>query len=395
MSYFLDAARHGFHSSKRAAAVTVAGLVAGLALTAPTAPAVAAAGPVTTPPTASDTPGMQRALDQLVEDGAPGALLYSYDKGKVTALQSGLADIASGTPMVPGSSYRIGSQTKTYVATAVLQLVAQDRVHLGDPVSRYLPRLLAGHPRITVRQLLNHTSGLYEFNDDPRVLAPYLEGDLGHVWTPRHLVRIALSHKPVARPGTAYHYANTNYVLAGLMVQAVTGRGLGDVLRDRVFSKAHLDATTFTKARTLPSPASHGYVELPGDKQPTDITSLYPYPWASGATVSTAPDVARFYRHLLSGRVLPQRLMAAMRTTVDASGEDGPGTRYGLGLERFRTPCGAAWGHGGNFPGYVTYVYSSPSGGRQTVLMVNEDPSSLPRTFGPVFLRLLNQAYCR
>jgi len=134
---------------------------------------------------------------------------------------------------------------------------------------------------------------------------------------------------------------------------------------------------------------------FPGDDQPTDITSLYPYPWASGATVSTAPDVARFCRHLLSARVLPQRLMAAMRTTVDASGEDGPGTRHGLGLQRFRTPCGDAWGHGGNYAGYITYVYSSPSGSRQTVLMLNEDPSSLPRTFGPVFLRLLNQAYCR
>lgn len=381
-------------TSKRAAVLAVAALVSGLALTAPTASAVAEVGSVRPSRTTSDTPALQRALDQLVEDGAPGALLYTYDKGTVAELQSGLADITSAAPMVGESSYRIGSQTKTYVATAVLQLAAHDRVHLGDPVSRYLPRLLAEHPRITVRQLLNHTSGLYEFNDDPRVLAPYFEGDLGHVWTPRNLVRIALSHQPVARPGTAYHYSNTNYVLAGLMVQAITGRGLGHVLRGRVFSKAHLEATTFTKARTLPTPAAHGYVELPGAKQPTDITSLFPYPWASGATVSTAPDVARFYRHLLSGRMLPQRLMAAMRTTVDASSEEGPGARYGLGLQRFRTPCGAAWGHGGNFPGYVTYVYSSPSGGRQAVLMVNEDPSSLPARVGPGFLRLLDQAYC-
>src|SRR5439155_18391394 len=137
------------------------------------------------------------ALDELVADGAPGALLYTYDSGRVTALHSGLADTDAGTPMDPQDRYRIGSLTKTYVSTAVLQLVAKHRVHLGDPASRYLPRLLAGGPRVTVRQLLNHTSGVYDFNDDPRVVAPYLNGDLGHVWTPRRLVHIALSNEPV------------------------------------------------------------------------------------------------------------------------------------------------------------------------------------------------------
>jgi D-alanyl-D-alanine carboxypeptidase len=234
---------------------------------------------------------------------------------------------------------------------------------------------------------------LFDFNNDPRVLAPYLNRHLGHVWTPRRLVRIALSNKPLARPGAAYHYSNTNYLVAGLVVQSVTGHRLGDVLRHRVFSRAHLTETTFGRSRMLPEPVAHGYFAFSGNR-PTDITSLYPYPWASGAAVSTAPDVARFYRHLLSGRLLPRRLMAEMRTTVDASNEDGPGAAYGLGLEHFSTPCGAAWGHGGNFPGYVTYVYSSPSGSRQVVLLVNEDPSSLAPTVGSGFIRLLNRAYC-
>jgi D-alanyl-D-alanine carboxypeptidase len=166
------------------------------------------------------------------------------------------------------------------------------------------------------------------------------------------------------------------------------------VLRHRVFAQAHLGATTFTSARTLPAPAAHGYFTFEAGEAPTDITPLYPYPWASGAAVSTAPDVARFYRHLLSGRLLPRGLMRAMRTTVDASAEEGPGTAYGLGLERFTTSCGPAWGHGGNFPGYVTYVYSSPSGGRQTVLLLNEDPQSLAPAVGRVFMRLLDEAYC-
>jgi D-alanyl-D-alanine carboxypeptidase len=279
------------------------------------------------------------------------------------------------------------------VSTAVLDLVAKHRVRLQDPVRRYLPGFLNGGPPVTIRQLLNHTSGLYEFNDDPRVLAPYLEGDLEHVWTPQQLVRIALTHDSVSAPGAAYHYSNTNYLLAGLVVQAVTGHRLGEVLRHRVFSRAHLRSTTFTTSTTLPVPAARGYFTFSGD-QSTDITSLYPYPWASGAAVSTAPDVARFYRRLLSGDLLPGRLLSTMRTTVDASAEDGAGTGYGLGLERFPTPCGPAWGHGGNFPGYITFVYSSPSGGRQTVLLLNEDPESLAPKVGRGFIHLLNAAYC-
>lgn len=377
-------------SKARRTAVSVVGaLVAGLLIGAPALPASAVEVP-----SDSGTPALQRALDQLVEGGAPGAVLYSVDRGHVTALQSGVINLADGTPMPPDARYRIGSLTKTYVSTAVLRLVARDRLRLDDPASRYLPHLLAGRPRITVRQLLDHTSGVFDFNEDPRVLAPYLDGDLGHVWTPRALVRIALSHDTVDAPGAAYHYSNTNYVLAGLMVQAVTGHRLGDVLRRSVFARAHLRATTFTPSTTLPAPAVHGYFVLSGD-EPTDITPLYPYPWASGSAVSTAPDVARFYRRLLSGRLLPRRLMAAMRATVDASGEDGPGTAYGLGIERFPTPCGPAWGHGGNFPGYVTYVYSSPNGSRQTVLMLNEDPASLAPTVGPAFVELLDRAYCR
>ena len=295
--------------------------------------------------------------------------------------------------MGPQDHYRIGSLTKTYVSTAVLDLVAKHRIRLQDPVRRYLPGFLNGGPRVTIRQLLNHTSGLYEFNDDPRVLAPYLEGDLEHVWTPQQLVRIALTHDSVSAPGAAYHYSNTNYLLAGLVVQAVTGRRLGEVLAPSGLLAGAPRSTTFTTSTTLPAPAAHGYFTFSGD-QPTDITSLYPYPWASGAAVSTAPDVARFYRRLLSGDLLPGRLLSMMRTTVDASAEDGAGTAYGLGLERFPTPCGPAWGHGGNFPGYVTYVYSSPSGGRQTVLLLNEDPATLPPKVGRGFMQLLNAAYC-
>ncbi len=390
-------ARGWLRGSRRTAPLVAAALVAGLALVAPAASAVTAERPAVAPRATTDTARMQQALDQIVAAGVPGALLYTYDKGQETQLQSGLADLAAGTPMGPSTTYRVGSQTKTYVSTAVLQLVARHRIRLDAPARRYLPGLLARVPHVTVRQLLNHTSGIYEFNEDPRVLAPYFAGDLGHVWKPRQLVRIALSNEPVSKPGGAYSYSNTNYVLLGLMIQQVTHRPLGDVLRGGVFAQAALDSTTFTTSRTLPAPAAHGYYVAEGDaaRDFTDLTSLYPYPGASGAGVSTAPDVARFYRHLLSRQMLPPHLMAAMMTTNDSSAEDGPGTAYGLGLQSFQTRCGTAWGHGGNFPGYITYVYSSPHGSRQVVLTLNEDPMSLPKKkIGPVFMQLLDQAYC-
>lgn len=345
-----------------------------------------------TPPPSPRTAGLQQALDQLVNAGAPGALLYTYDEGRVTQLQSGLSDVAAKTPMGPEDRFRVGSLTKSYVSTMVLDLVSQDRLRLTDAVNRYLPGMFADKPRITIQQLLNHTSGIYEHNDDPRVLAPYFAGHLGHVWTPRQLVRIAMSHPLVAPPGAAFHYSNTNYIIAGLIVRAASGRSLAHQLRSELFRPAKLHATTFTSSRRLPAPAVHGYFSIDGDEL-SDITSLYPYPWASGAAVATASDVAAFYRHLLSGQLLPPRLVGAMKKTV-SSAAIGAGTAYGLGLMSFTTRCGKAWGHGGNFPGYVAYALSTPDGSRQAVLLVNADPASVSPVVGRGFTRLLNEAYC-
>ena len=208
----------------------------------------------------------------MVEHGAAGALLYTYDHGHVTELQSGLADIAAERPMGPQDRYRIGSLTKTYVSTAVLQLVAEHRVDLAAPVSRYLPGLMGGAPRLTIRQLLNHTSGLYEFNDDPRVLAPYLAG------RPRARVVAASARpsrpdpRPGLPPGSEYHYSNTNYLLAGLVVQAVTGHRLADVLAHRVFAPARADGDDLHAVADVARPCGTRVLRLPG-RRPADATS--------------------------------------------------------------------------------------------------------------------------
>src|SRR5262249_33199760 len=142
-------------------------------------------------------------------------------------------------------------------------------------------------------------------------------------------------------------------------------------------------------------PDAHGYYRL--DKPPTaDITGLSPYPWAAGAIVATASDVADFYRALLSGRLLRPTSLRAIETTVSEGNfpTDIRGSRYGLGLERSPTPCGIAWGHGGNFPGYYVYALSSTNGERQVVLSINQDPHSLAKRANSLYMQLLIRAYC-
>ena len=330
------------------------------------------------------TSAARPSLRPLVAAGAPGTILLTRHGGATSERAARLR---------PGDSFRIGSLTKTYVAAVVLQLAGERRLSLDDPVTKYLPGIVPRADEITIRELLGHTSGLPDFDGLPAVLQPYLDGDLGYVWAPRDLIALATAQPPTAAPGAAFAYSNTNYLVAGLIVEAVTGRPLGDVLRDRIFRPLHLRHSALALRGTSPRPSAHGYSVPPGAAR-LDVTALTPYSWAAGAIVSTAVDVATFYRALLAGRVVPPALLKAMLGTVPDPNGDLPGQRYGLGIARFPTKCGVAWGHNGDTPGYVVYALSSREGGRQAVLLVNEDAESLPQGTGHVFLDVLTRAYC-
>ncbi|HEY6891345.1 MAG TPA: serine hydrolase domain-containing protein [Solirubrobacter sp.] len=344
-------------------------------------------------PAASHAAGLQKDLDRLVAKGAPGAVLSVRHGDHTQQLASGLADRDAGTKMRPSHRVRIASLTKTYTATVVLQLVGEHRLALSDSVEQRLPGLVPNGAGITVRQLLHHTSGIADFELDPAVLEPYLAGDLDHRWAPRDLVKIAVSHPPLFTPGTRYAYSNTNYVLLGLIAEAVTGHPLEQELRARIFTPLRLRATSFPDAAAMPAPFAHGYRVF--DQPPaTDITGLNPYPWAAGAMVATAHDAARFYEALLGGRLLDRRLLREMKTTVENPGGDFKGQRYGLGLESFPTHCGVAWGHNGDIPGFLTYAFASAGGRDVAVLTVNQDAHSLPPGAGEAFYALIEKAYC-
>jgi D-alanyl-D-alanine carboxypeptidase len=337
---------------------------------------------------------LQAALDRLVAAGAPGAVLYDRHGGHTVRLASGVADMAEGRPMRVNDRFRGASQMKSFTATVVLQLVQEGRLGLDDMVDDLLPGVIphgygAG---VTVRHLLLHNSGLFDFGDDPRVLAPYLAGDLGYVWTPQALLDLAFEHEPLFPPGTRFSYSDTGYFLAAYVVEAVTGRPFNRELRDRILRPLGLRDTSLPTVSEMAGQHAHGYIVLGDPPADFDVTELYPFSWAAGGLTTTVDDSARFYRALFRGRLLGPALMREMKQTIEVTDADLP-SRSGLGVQRW-TPCGVAWGHSGNAPGYLVYTWISPDTRHETVLMLNEDPMSLEPAAGSAFFELLNRAYC-
>jgi D-alanyl-D-alanine carboxypeptidase len=254
------------------------------------------AAPAATPTDAT----LQKALDEVVAAGAPGAILYVRNGTRATRLASGLAVVAGNVRARPTDRFRIGSVTKTFVSTAVLQLVEEGKVGLDDTVEQLLPGKLRGGSGITVRQLLQQMSGLHDYLADPKIFKPYLAGRIGFVWTPQRLLAVANGQGRDFDPGARWEYSNTNYLVLGLIVEAVTGNSLATELRRRVFDRAGLRSTTFDVRPTIAGRHMHGYYPLA--KRLTDLSVLSPTAaWAAGAITSTAEDVARFYRALLQG----------------------------------------------------------------------------------------------
>jgi D-alanyl-D-alanine carboxypeptidase len=359
----------------------VVAMAVGALLVAPAraAPASAPSGHQRTlgpAPQRIDPNELQRLLDQVVAAGAPGAAALVRDEHGVQRAASGLADLRTGRPMRPGLNYRVASVTKPFVATVVLQLVAEGRLSLSDTVERWLPGILPYGDQVSIRQLLNNTSGVPEYLPEP-LLALY-ESRQGRFrsWAPRELVALVADQPPLFPPGTTYSYSNTNYVLAGLIVEAATGRTLGQELTRRIIRPLRLGDTFFPVNRPdIPGRNAHGYSLPLGDQGPVldgpllDFTVYNPsLAWAAGNLVSDLGDLTRFFRALLGGRLLSPGLLAEMTTTVPI----GQGAGYGLGLLVLETPCGRLIGHDGGIPGFITIVLSTQDGRRQFGVMVNQ-----------------------
>lgn len=319
---------------------------------------------------------LQRDLDAIRNEGAVGVQARVTRDGEVLVATSGVADVQTREPVPENGRYRIASTTKTFVATVVLQLVGEGRLSLDDTVEDHLPGVVhgGGHDgrAITVRDLLQHTSGIYDYNNDEvwnpfNALESFEERRFDH-YEPEELVAVAMRHPPIFEPGTAWSYSNTNYVLVGMIIESVTGNPWWEEVRNRIIEPLGLVQTTVGNDAQMPEPHARGYYQFPDGGPLVDVTLLDPSAGdAGGAIISTPEDVTRFFSALLGGELLNPELLAEMQDSVP----EGDG-RYGLGLGWGPLSCGGGyWRHGGAVPGYLSFEGFSEDGNRGVVLSVS------------------------
>lgn len=356
-----------------------------------------------TTPAHADNAGAVAALQDGADQGAaadyPGVVGALRDGNTVTNVAAGHSINGSSAPADPTSKYRIGSNTKLYTSTVVLQLEAEGKLSIDDTVAKYLPNAVHSNgydgSTITIRQLLNHTSGLPEY-DKYNVLPGislgwwYYYNDLRpYHYTPQNLVDTAL----LVKPGPGEHkwsYANTNYILAGMIIQAVTGHDPSVEIQNRIITPLGLAGTSFPTSDTdMSGNFLHGW-RLNADGSRSDVSaSNVELFWSAGAMISTAQDQAAFVSALLRGTLLPPAQMAELKTTVVQDPAQ-PDYTYGLGLTRVvLSECGnkVAWAHGGNILGYHNKWYASEDGTKVAVLAGNENHGSEADTTGQIALR--------
>lgn len=303
--------------------------------------------------------GLREALNQVVAVGNPGVIAYAKRGTRRWQLAAGVSDLATGRPAQPGDRWRIFSNTKSFVSTVLLQLEGERRLSLDDTVERWLPGVVRGNGndgrKITVRQLLNNTSGIWDPNDGT---------DRGGR-PPRAEIAVAMTHPPLFPPGTRWDYSNVNYLLAGLVIEAVTQHRADLEIRRRIIEPLGLHHTSFPlDDPRIPGPHLHGY-----DMSAHDVTGFNPAgEWTAGAMISTTTDLARFDAALFGGQLLrPAQQRELLNTALDSG--------YGLGVQRETVNCPGVkvtvWETDGGGPGFTSISMTSTDATRQLVLVAN------------------------
>jgi D-alanyl-D-alanine carboxypeptidase len=367
-------------------------LTAGLAAAAATAFAMtsstvtAAAGVATTPARhVYRQQDLQRDLARITATGVPGVLADVHIGGRQLRGTSGVANLDRRTPVSANGFFRIGSNTKTFLSVVVLQLAAEHRLSLNNTVGHWLPGVVHGNGNdgavITIRELLQHTSGLHNYTDDLQAqitsVKAYRELEF-HQFSRMDLLKIALAHKPYFAPGAGWHYSNTNYILLGMIVEKVTHRPWASVVTRRIAGPLGLHHTFApgTSVR-LPRPHATGYLFFSRNVRIDTTAENMSWARSAGGLISNAADLTRFWQAIGRGTLLGPAQRQEMQRTVPADAGDAasvPGSRYGLGIFRIPLTCGGFyWSHEGDVPGYNTIGAVSPDGRKTVVLSLNSN----------------------
>jgi D-alanyl-D-alanine carboxypeptidase len=382
----------GSHRSRAmAAALALAVGVGGVVVAGPASgEGRADSGSAVSPPR---TRQLTEVADEAMAAGVPGVIVRVNDgHGPVENIVRQAPWSVADHKLGANDEFRMGSNTKTITATLVLQLVARHRVALDDPIEKWLPGAVPDGGNITVRMLLNHTSGLADYAYDPEALE-LMTGLRTDQPTARQLLAVGTKLPVLFAPGKGWSYNNTGYIALGLLLEKVTGHSVADLVQQRIAGPLGLRHTYLSTdapnpadgrfahgyepdaahlASILPPglPAGFGFVGPTHDER-VDVTAInQSWDGAAGAIVSTTSDWARFDSALMSGRLFPKSLLAQMQVTVQEDAANGLNRYYGLGLEEVRTPCGTVWGHDGALPGYRSDNYTDQSG-RRTVSVLS------------------------
>ncbi|WP_410566242.1 serine hydrolase domain-containing protein [Amycolatopsis sp. cmx-4-61] len=362
---------------------------------------LAFAGPIPTAQAETHGDAIQQRMDKLVGvDRHPGALAAVRDRrGSTRSYTAGIGDLRTSANVPANGRVRIGSASKMFASVVVLQLVGEGKVELDASIETYLPGLVRGRGidagKITVRQLLQHNSGLPDYTDSMfKTMGDFFPYQ--HVYLePRELVDLANAAE--GRPsGGGWSYSNTNYVLAGLIAQRVTGRPFNELVTTRVIQRIGLRDTYVPGVgeEGIRGPHPSGYQRDPATEKLVDFTQMDPsWGWGAGQLISTPGDINSFLRALLDGKLLKPAQLAQMRSTIPTDPQLGRG--YGLGLFSISLSCGGvAWGHRGDIPGFSTADGATDDGRAATVVVTSLTGSVNDQSVDAERAALVDAALC-
>ncbi|MFJ3902352.1 serine hydrolase domain-containing protein [Streptomyces sp. NPDC090025] len=319
-------------------------------------------------------PALTAKLDRTIENarkkaGIPGLVVGLWMPGKGCYVRAtGVADKRTGAPMPVDTFVRIGSETKTFTVTALLELVDEGKVGLDDPIDDYI-RGVPNGDKITLRHLAEMRSGLFPYTSDPDFIHDLLSAP-NRPYNPWEVLSYGYRHANTFAPGTKFEYCNSNLVLLGLVVEKVTGQPLARVIHERVVRPAGLERTFLPKGAEFPEPHAHGYTDQTLSGAEADATDWNPsWAWAAGGMISNLQDLRRWAPVLATGTLLsPETQKQRLKTLPTGF----PGTSYGLGI----FDANGWLGHNGSLPGYETVTVYLPEEKATLVLILNTDSTT-------------------